>query len=178
MELKTTEFDGLVEILPTIIPDERGEFLEAYNKKTFKEIGLDINFVQDNLSVSRRGVLRGLHFQNDPNQQGKLVSVIKGKILDVVVDIRKDSKTFGKYKSFLIDDIQRKILYVPEGFAHGFLALENTILTYKCTSNYNRAAESGIIWNDPDLNIEWGIDDPIISAKDKLLPRFETLRDS
>lgn len=178
MELKTTEFEGLVEILPKIFPDERGEFLESYNKKALRDLGFDIDFVQDNLSVSRRGVLRGLHFQKPPHGQGKLVGVIKGKILDVVVDLRKDSNTFGKHKCFVLDDIKRKLLYVPGNFAHGFLALENTILSYKCTNHYEKSSESGIIWNDPELNINWGIDDPIISSKDKILPRFETLRDS
>ncbi len=178
MELYTTDLEGLVEIIPKIFPDERGQFLESYNKKTLKNIGLDVDFVQDNLSVSRRGVLRGLHFQKSPHEQGKLVNVIKGKILDVVVDIRKNSPTFGQHMSFVLDDVERKLLFVPGGFAHGFLALENTILAYKCTGHYDKASESGIIWNDPELNIKWGIDDPIISSKDAILPRFETLRDS
>lgn len=175
MELRETGIDGLVEIVPRIFPDERGIFLESYNKKRLKEIGLDQDFVQDNLSKSKKGVLRGLHFQREPHGQGKLVSVIDGKVLDVVVDIRKGSKTFGEIRYFEIDSERRNMVFVPAGFAHGFVALEETILSYKCTNYYNQASESGIIWNDADLNIDWRVEKPLVSDKDLRLPGFASL---
>ena len=175
MELIKTEFEGLVELVPKVFPDERGEFLEVYNSKTFSELGLNMNFVQDNMSFSKKGVVRGMHFQKKPFEQGKLVSVAKGKALDVVIDLRKSSPMFGKYKTFILDSEKRNIVYVPEGFAHGFLALEETILTYKCTSFYNKEADGGVYWNDPDIGIEWGIENPIVSEKDQRLPSFRSL---
>jgi dTDP-4-dehydrorhamnose 3,5-epimerase len=119
--------------------------------------------------------LRGLHFQKKPFEQGKLVRVITGKALDIAVDLRENSTTFGKYASFLLDSRLNNMVFVPEGFAHGFLALEDTIFAYKCTNFYNKAAESGIIWNDKDLNINWGITQPIVSEKDLALPSFEEI---
>ncbi len=177
MELRKTDINGLVEIFPRVFPDQRGLFFESYNKKTFSDLGLELDFIQDNMSRSKKGVLRGLHFQKKPFEQGKLVSVILGKALDIAVDLRPDSKTYGYYQSFILDSERKNMVYIPEGFAHGFLALEEVILTYKCTNIYNKASESGIIWNDPDLDIEWGISNPIISEKDGQLPRFKDILD-
>lgn len=174
MNFIKTEIEGLYELRPRIFEDERGLFFESYSKKVFEENGLNLNFVQDNQSFSIKGVLRGLHFQRSPHAQGKLISVAKGSVLDVAVDLRRDSSTFGKYLLFEVNDKLKNMVYIPEGFAHGFLALEDTIFCYKCTSSYNKGAEGGLIWNDPDLNIDWGVYDPIVSSKDLELP---TLKD-
>jgi dTDP-4-dehydrorhamnose 3,5-epimerase len=143
--------------------------LESYNEQTFKKNGIDVNFVQDNQSLSCKGTLRGLHFQKPPYAQAKLVRAITGSILDVVVDIRKNSNTYGEYFSIVLSGENKRMLYIPEGFAHGFLALEdNTLIQYKCSNFYNKETEGGLIWNDPDININWGIGyEPIISDKDK-----------
>lgn len=175
MEIRKTDIEGLVEIFPKIFPDERGLFFESYNKKKLDELGLKLSFVQDNMSKSAKGVLRGLHFQKKPYEQGKLVSVVSGKALDIAVDIRPDSPTFGEYRKFILDGELKNMVYIPEGFAHGFLALEETILTYKCTNFYHKESESGIIWNDPDIDIEWNIEKPIISEKDRILPGLQEL---
>jgi dTDP-4-dehydrorhamnose 3,5-epimerase len=136
---------------------------------------LPVHFVQDNQSFSVKGVLRGLHFQKAPYAQGKLVRVLVGKVLDIAVDLREDSPTFGKYESFLLDAAQQNMAYIPEGFAHGFVALEDSVFSYKCTNTYHKASESGLIWNDPDLNIDWGIANPIVSSKDQELVRMQEL---
>lgn len=175
MELKYSEIQGLIEIFPKLFEDERGYFFEAFNEKTYKENNLNFTFVQDNQSFSKKGVLRGLHFQEPPYAQGKLVRVLKGKVLDVAVDIRKSSPTFGKHEVFELNDIKNNALYIPEGFAHGFLACEDTVLMYKCTNFYNKESENGIIWNDPDLNINWNIDNPYLSHKDLHLPSFQKI---
>lgn len=174
MKFIKTEIEGLIEIHPRIFEDERGLFFESYSKKAFEENGLNLDFVQDNQSFSIKGVLRGLHFQRSPHAQGKLISVVKGSVLDVAVDLRKGSSTFGKYLLFEVNDKLKNMVYIPEGFAHGFLALEDTIFCYKCTALYNKSAEGGLIWNDPDLKIDWGISAPIVSSKDLELP---TLKD-
>lgn len=176
MEFVKSHIEGLIEIFPSIFPDERGIFFESYSEKKFKENGLDLNFVQDNQSFSHKGVLRGLHFQANPHGQGKLVKVSYGKALDVVVDLRKDSKTFGQHKSFILDTERHNMIFIPVGFGHGFLALEDVVLQYKCTGLYNKQSEGGIIWNDKDLNINWGIENPIVSSKDLELPTFEQLQ--
>lgn len=175
MEFKNTKIEGLIEIFPRIFGDERGYFFESYQKSVFEKNGIPFDFVQDNQSFSTAGVLRGLHFQNEPFAQGKLVRVVKGKVLDVAVDIRPDSPTFGQYEKFILDDERQNMAYIPAGFAHGFLALEDSIFSYKCTEVYNKASESGIIWNDPTLNIDWGIENPNVSAKDLELPAFKEL---
>ncbi len=168
MTIAETELKGLYIIEPKVFEDPRGYFFESYNLKEFQEKGLDLKFVQDNQSKSQKGVLRGLHFQNPPFAQGKLIQVIKGSVLDVSVDIRKDSPTYGKHFSMVLSEQNKKMLYISEGFAHGFLTLDDeTIFSYKCTNFYNPAAESSILWNDENLNIDWGINDPIISEKDK-----------
>jgi dTDP-4-dehydrorhamnose 3,5-epimerase len=153
--------------------DERGFFFESYHQEAFAEHGIPPFFVQDNQSFSRTGVLRGLHLQRAPFAQGKLVRVVTGRALDVAVDVREDSPTFGQYETFLLDARENNMVYIPEGFAHGFLALEETIFHYKCTNFYNKAAETGIRWDDPRLGIAWGIDRPTVSEKDQLLPTLE-----
>ena len=177
MQVKESFIQGLVEITPRIFADERGIFFESYNQQMFEKHGLPSVFVQDNQSFSVKGTLRGLHFQTDPFAQGKLVRVISGKVLDIAVDIRPESATFGQHASFILDGQSNQMVYIPQGFAHGFLALEDTILSYKCTQLYNKTCESGIIWNDPQLNIQWGIAHPIVSDKDQLLPRFQSIQE-
>lgn len=172
MNVEKTFIEGLIVITPNVFADERGYFLESYNKKALEEY-LDVEFVQDNESCSQKGVLRGLHFQKPPHAQGKLVRVIKGSVLDVVVDLRKDSETYGKHYKHVLSGEHKEQLYIPAGFAHGFLVLENdTIFSYKCTDYYNKASEASILWNDETLNINWQIENPIISEKDKVGQSF------
>lgn len=167
MEITETELKGLYVIKPKVFEDERGYFLESYNQKVFKDVGLDLNFVQDNQSLSQIGVLRGLHFQKPPFAQGKLVRVITGSVLDVAVDIRKNSPTYGKWFSQELTEKNKWMMYIPEGFAHGFLTLENnTVFSYKCTNFYNKASEDCIFWKDPEININWNIENPLLSEKD------------
>jgi len=165
-----TEIDGVYVIETGVFGDNRGYFMETYNYNDFKEAGLDMVFVQDNQSSSRKGVLRGLHFQKT-HPQGKLVRVIKGEVFDVVVDIRKDSKTFGKWLGVILNEENKKQFYIPEGFAHGFLVLSDEAeFCYKCTDFYHPEDEDGIAWDDTEIGIEWpmeGIDEIIISEKDK-----------
>ncbi len=177
MTIKETGFKGMVELFPDIIPDERGYFLETYRDAWLKGVGLDSNFVQENQSFSKKGVLRGLHLQISPNEQGKLVRVAGGKVLDVAVDLRKGSPTFGKTYSCILDSKLHNILMIPPGFGHGFYALEDAIFLYKCTANYSKESEIGIRYDDPDLNIDWGAHDPIVSAKDLALPSFKDFCD-
>ena len=177
MELIQTDIAGLILIKPSVYEDERGYFFESYNRNAMQKVGVDVVFDQDNESRSRKNVLRGLHFQNPPFEQGKLVRVTKGAVLDVALDIRKDSPTYGKWNSLTLSEGNRLIYWIPTGFAHGFLALEDdTVFTYKCTGMYNKESEDSIRWNDPDLNIDWGIKDPIISDKDNKAPLFKDLQ--
>ena len=177
MTVEETYLKDCFVLTPQVFEDERGFFFESFNKKTFEaETGVAANFVQDNQSRSSKGVLRGMHFQTEEDAQAKLIQVIKGKVLDVCIDIRKKSPTFGKNFSVVLDDIDHKQVYIPRGFAHGFLVLEDdTIFSYKCDNYYDKASESGIIFNDKDLNIEWGfpLNELIISEKDKQLPSFK-----
>jgi dTDP-4-dehydrorhamnose 3,5-epimerase len=167
MNLIKTRIEDLVLILPDIFPDPRGYFFESFQKEKFHDFGIDAEFVQDNESMSGKGVLRGLHFQKPPFSQGKLVRVVLGSVLDVAVDLRKGSKTYGKWESSVLSAVNKLMMWIPEGFAHGFLVLEdNTVFQYKCTNYYNNESESGIIWNDPDLKIDWGIQNPLVSEKD------------
>ncbi|GAB2789454.1 dTDP-4-dehydrorhamnose 3,5-epimerase [Rhabdobacter roseus] len=175
MQIRETSIAGLVEITPRIFEDDRGAFFESYNQETFGKLGLPTTFVQDNQSFSIKGVVRGLHFQDAPFAQGKLVRVIAGRVLDVAVDIRPESPTFGKYEVFELDAKRNNMAYIPEGFAHGFMALEDSIFSYKCTNSYHKASESGIRWDDPVLNIDWGVSNPIVSEKDLILPTFREL---
>ena len=175
MEIIKTPLEGLLVIKPRVFRDERGYFFESWSKQSFAEVGLNLDFAQDNQSLSDKGVLRGLHFQNPPYPQGKLVRVIKGAVLDVSVDIRKDSPTYGQYFSVELSEENKTIVWIPPGFAHGFVALEdNTIFTYKCTGLYSKDSEGSLLWNDIDLNIDWGIDNPLVSDKDLLAESFET----
>lgn len=172
MRVEETFIKDLLLIKPDVHLDERGYFLETYNRKNFKNI-LDVTFVQDNESMSQKNVLRGLHFQKPPHAQGKLVHAITGSVLDVVVDIRTGSSTFGQHYKLVLSDKNKYQLYIPEGFAHGFLVLEeDSIFSYKCTNYYNRASESSLLWNDPEIGIDWEIDDPIISEKDINAEKF------
>lgn len=181
MNVIKTKIEGVLIIEPQVFEDERGFFLETYNDKKYKEAGISGLVVQDNLSKSAKGALRGIHFQKGEWAQGKLVQVIKGKVLDVAVDIRKDSPTFGEYVAVELSGENKKQFWIEPGLAHGFVSLEDdTIFNYKCTALYNPDYEEGIIWNDPDLNIDWklkenGISDPIISEKDKNNVKFKEL---
>jgi len=176
MEVIKTEISGLLIIKPKIFEDSRGYFYESYNKEVFREAGIDLEFVQDNQSLSSKGVLRGLHFQNPPYGQGKLIRVLSGSVLDVAVDIRKDSPTYGKWVSAELSAANKLMFWIPPGFAHGFVTLEdNTTFFYKCTEFYNSESEGGILWNDPELNIDWEITDPLLSEKDKICPLFRKL---
>ncbi|MGE0568254.1 MAG: dTDP-4-dehydrorhamnose 3,5-epimerase, partial [Bacteroidia bacterium] len=148
MQIEETFIKDLLVVKPRVFEDARGYFFESYNQKQFEELGLNLNFVQDNQSLSQKGVLRGLHFQNPPHAQGKLVRVIKGAVYDVAVDIRKNSSTYGKYFGLELTEKNKTMMYIPEGFAHGFLTLENdTIFSYKCTNYYNKPSEGCILWN-------------------------------
>ena len=175
-----TSIEGLYIIEPTVFGDNRGFFMESYNKREFEKIGLDMNFVQDNHSRSKKGVLRGLHFQKK-HPQGKLVRVIRGKVFDVAVDLRKGSPTFGKWYGIILSDENHLMFYIPEGFAHGFLVLsEEADFFYKCTDFYYPEYDAGIIWNDPDIGIKWPfgeyrIKEPILSEKDSKLPRLRDI---
>ncbi len=174
MEILTTEIPGLLIIKPDVFNDDRGYFFESYNMSKFTNAGIEVDFVQDNESKSMKGVLRGLHFQKGAFAQGKLVRVVQGAVLDVAVDIRKDSPSFGKWSSIELTGNNKLMYWIPAGFAHGFLTLEdNTIFTYKCSGVYHKPAEAAIRWNDPDLAIQWGISDPILSEKDKTAPLFK-----
>ena len=175
MVIVTTEIPDLLIIKPTVFSDERGSFFESYNKELFLLIGIDQSFVQDNESKSNKGVLRGLHFQKPPFAQGKLVRVIKGAVLDVAVDLRTSSPTYGKWESIELTEDKKFMLWIPPGFAHGFVTLkDNTIFSYKCTNVYQKDSEGSILWNDSDLNIDWGNDiQPILSEKDKTGPLFK-----
>lgn len=171
---KKLEMDGLVKVTPRLFNDNRGFFLENYNQNRFAEAGILDNFIQDNVSFSKKNVIRGLHYQITPFGQSKLVSVMKGEILDIVVDIRKNSKTFGKHFDVILNDETKEQLYIPVGFAHGFLVLsEEAVVQYKVSAPYSKEHERGIIWNDSDLQIPWGVSAPIISDKDEVLPQFK-----
>lgn len=173
MKIITTGFSGLLGFVPARFTDVRGWFTESYRKSALAEAGINHDFLQDNLSWSHQGVIRGLHYQASPFGQAKLVRVLSGRVLDVVVDIRTDSPTFGKYYRCELSADQGNMLYVPEGFAHGFRALEDSLFSYKCSIEYHPASDRGILWSDPQLAIDWGLtegDMPVISAKDQSLP--------
>lgn len=176
-----TELPGLLVFEPNVFEDSRGYFFEAYNEKQFQQEGIDIRWVQDNQSSSTYGVIRGLHYQLPPFDQTKLVRVLRGKILDVVVDIRKGSPTFGKSFSKVLSAKNKRQLFIPKGFAHGFSVLsEKAEVLYKCDGFYNKESEGGIIYNDPALEIDWRIpaEEAIISDKDKVLPTLAECRNS
>lgn len=176
MEIIKTPLDGLLIIKPDVFEDERGYFFESFNYEKLRNLGLELHFFQDNESKSKKKVLRGLHFQRPPFAQGKLVRVMRGSVLDVAVDIRKGSPTYGKWESIVLSGQNKLMYWIPAGFAHGFATLEDdTIFFYKCTQVFNKESEGSIRWNDPDLNIDWGIDQPVISEKDKISPLFSSL---
>ena len=174
-----TGIEGLTVIEPTVFGDARGYFMETWNYNDFRDAGLNINYVQDNQSKSKKGVLRGLHFQKK-NPQGKLVRVISGEVFDVAVDIRKSSITFGQWYGVILSESNKKQMYIPEGFAHGFLVTSETAeFVYKCTKFYDPSDECGIHWNDPDIGIEWPVEKAtlIISDKDQKFQGFPLLRE-
>lgn len=173
MKIIKTPIEDLLVIQPTVFEDSRGYFFESYNKQVFHAKGINVDFVQDNQSLSQTGVLRGLHFQKPPYAQGKLVTVIKGAIIDVAIDIRKKSTTYGKHFNIELNEQNKTMLWIPEGFAHGFLTIKNdTIFSYKCTNFYNKESEETILWNDNNIAINWGIDNPTLSEKDKVGTKF------
>ncbi|GAC1308374.1 MAG: dTDP-4-dehydrorhamnose 3,5-epimerase [Mucilaginibacter sp.] len=176
MKVIETRLAGVLIIEPRVFDDARGYFYESYNKAKFTEAGISVDFVQDNQSLSQKGAVRGLHGQADPFAQGKLVRVINGKVLDVALDIRKGSSTYGKYFSIELSADNKRQLWIPAGFLHGFSTLEDdTIFTYKVNNYYDKASEIGVLWNDSDLGIDWGIDPntAVLSPKDELLSKFK-----
>jgi len=179
MIAEETSLKGCFVLKPKIFNDDRGYFFESYNKSLFNNlINLEVNFVQDNQSYSKHGVLRGLHYQKGDNAQAKLVRVSKGEVLDVAVDLRKSSPTFLKHETILLSKENKKQLYIPRGFAHGFIVLsDSAIFNYKCDNYYDKGSEGGIIYNDPTLNIDWRLDPKsyIVSGKDIVLPTVKQL---
>lgn len=176
MKIEETFIKDLVIVKPTVFEDERGYFFESYSEAKFKKLGIDIDFVQDNQSFSRKNTLRGLHYQNPPFAQVKLLSVLQGEIIDVAVDLRKDSPTYGKSFSVLLSSENKKQLLIPHGFAHGFSVISETAtVMYKCDQFYNKDSEGGIKYDDPSLNIDWGmnLEEAIVSEKDQILPFIE-----
>jgi dTDP-4-dehydrorhamnose 3,5-epimerase len=174
MEIVKTKIPDLYIIKPQVFEDNRGYFFESYNKNIFLQNGIDQNFVQDNESKSSKGVLRGLHFQKTPFAQGKLVRVMQGAVLDVAVDLRKASPTYGEWVAVELNHANKWMYWIPPGFAHGFVTLEDsTVFFYKCTNVYNKESEGSILWNDPDLNIDWKVTNPILSEKDMNSPLFK-----
>jgi len=166
MQVIKCELEGLVLVVPDAYTDARGYFMETWHKQRYAEHGINWPFVQDNLSFSRQGVLRGLHFQN-PTPQGKLISILQGEVFDVAVDIRRSSPTFKRWQGFILSSENKHQLFIPPGFAHGFLVLSETALcSYKCTEFYSKSDELTIRWNDPDIGIKWPIENPILSQKD------------
>lgn len=180
MKATETALQGCFVIEPTVFEDARGYFFESFNQAKFEELtGLSINFVQDNQSGSEKGVLRGIHYQKGEFAQAKLVRVLKGKVLDVAVDLRKDSPTFGQHFSIILSEENKKQLFVPRGFGHGFAVLSDTAeFSYKCDNLYNKDSEGGIIYNDPTLAIDWMLakDAVLLSEKDAELPTFENAK--
>lgn len=177
MIIENTTIQDLVIITPAVFNDERGYFFEAYSKTKFEDLGITIDFVQDNQSFSKKGTLRGLHYQNPPYAQTKLVRVLQGEIMDVAVDLRKNSATYGKHFGVLLSAENKKQLLVPQGFAHGFSVLSETaVVMYKCDQFYNKQSEGGIRFDDPALDIDWGmvLKDAIVSEKDLVLPDFNS----
>ena len=175
MNILNTSLDGVLILEPMVFDDDRGYFMELYHKSKFEDLGIPTNFKQDNLSFSRKGALRGLHFQN-PNGQVKLVQVIEGEVFDVVVDIRRSSPSFGKWYGIYLSDKNKRQLFIPKGFAHGFCVVSDVALfLYKCSELYAPECEGGILWADPDLGIEWPMKYPIMSQKDAVYPRLRDI---
>ncbi|MBN3581668.1 dTDP-4-dehydrorhamnose 3,5-epimerase [Algoriphagus aestuarii] len=177
-EIQKTPLSGVLEIFPKVFKDQRGYFFESFRGDWLEKEGVHETWVQDNQSYSQKGTVRGLHFQREPHAQAKLVRVVQGKVLDVVVDLRKGSETFGKHFSTILDSERNNLLYVPAGFGHGFSVLEDAIFVYKCTNYYNKESEGGILWNDPQLQIDWKVSDPIISEKDMHWQTIEEFKEN
>jgi dTDP-4-dehydrorhamnose 3,5-epimerase len=176
IKVTKTEIEGLLIIEPEVFGDDRGYFLESYRKNSYKDLGVEAEFVQDNISKSQKGAIRGLHYQVGDNAQGKLCQVISGKVLDVALDIRFESPTFGKYFSIALSEQNKKQLWIPTGFAHGFSVLsDEAIFSYKCTEYYSKKYERSILYNDPDLNIDWKVDNPLVSEKDLKAKLFKDI---
>jgi dTDP-4-dehydrorhamnose 3,5-epimerase len=171
MEIIKTPIEGLLVLQPKIWHDDRGYFYESFRSDVFEKLNIEVNFVQDNQSLSQRGTIRGLHFQQSPYEQGKLVRVVQGRVLDVALDIRKNSATYGQHYAIELSAENQTQFYIPPGFAHGFSTLEdNTIFCYKCTNYYHKASEGGVMFNDPALGIDWKVEGLFVSDKDKELP--------
>lgn len=176
MRLVQTKLPGVVIVEPDVYQDPRGYFLETWSERRYAELGLAARFVQDNLSRSSRGTLRGLHLQLPPAAQAKLVYVLEGEVLDVAVDLRVDSPSFGQWVGETLSVDNRRQLYIPQGFAHGFcVTSEHAVFAYKCTQYYTPAAELSVLWNDPDLGIEWPMSEPLLSKKDAIAPRLQEI---
>jgi dTDP-4-dehydrorhamnose 3,5-epimerase len=177
LEIITTPIQGLLIIQPKVFADSRGYFFESYSAAVFEDMGIDANFVQDNQSLSQKGTVRGLHFQANPYAQGKLVRVAQGAVIDVAVDIRLGSPTYGQHVAIELSGDNKTMFWIPPGFAHGFSVLQdNTLFLYKCTHLYHKASEGGLLWNDADLNINWQVSKPIVSEKDIILPPLATFK--
>jgi dTDP-4-dehydrorhamnose 3,5-epimerase len=173
MEIQKTNIEGLIVIQPKIWKDERGYFFESFRQDDFSKLNIDVHFVQDNQSLSQKGTIRGLHYQTSPFEQGKLVRVVQGRVLDVALDIRKNSPTYGQYFAIELSAENQTQFFVPPGFAHGFSTLEdNTIFCYKCTNYYSKANEGGVRFDDPALGIDWKVEGLYVSDKDRELPLF------
>jgi dTDP-4-dehydrorhamnose 3,5-epimerase len=173
MEIRKTPIEGVFEIYPKVFPDSRGFFVEVFRHDLLVDHGIPYDWVQENQSFSTKGTVRALHFQHSPHAQAKLARVIMGKVLDVCVDLRRGSPTFGMHHAVILDSDRHNMLFMPEGFAHGFSALEDAIFIYKCSNTYHKESEGGILYNDPDLNINWGVDSPLLSDKDMALPTLK-----
>ncbi|MDR3666532.1 MAG: dTDP-4-dehydrorhamnose 3,5-epimerase [Ignavibacteriaceae bacterium] len=174
MEITTTPFKGILLVKPDVFLDDRGYFYESFNKKKFLDINLEVNFLQDNVSKSRKGTIRGLHYQMGNKAQGKLCQVLYGRVLDVSLDLRVDSPTFGKHFSIELSEDNHLLVWIPVGFAHGFSVLsDEVIFKYKCTNYYCKENERTILFNDPELNIDWKVDNPVFSQKDLMGKSFE-----
>lgn len=175
MRIQDTALPGVLIIEPKVFGDARGFFLETYNQKRYREAGLELDFVQDNLSRSRQGTLRGLHYQN-PHAQGKLVYVLEGEVYDVAVDVRRDSPTFGQWVGVTLSSENKRQFYVPPGFAHGFcVTSEHAMFAYKCTDLYAPQCEGSVLWCDEDIGIDWPISDPLLSEKDERAPKLRDI---
>lgn len=177
MEIKHHALAGVIEFTPRVFGDARGAFFESFSAKIMREAGVEVDWVQDNQSRSMRGVLRGLHFQKPPYAQAKLVRVAQGRALDIVVDIRRESPTYGQHLAVELDATRFNMLYIPTGFAHGFAALEDdTLFLYKCSNYYQPSSEGGVLWNDPALAINWQLTEPVISHKDAIQPLLQDMQ--
>jgi dTDP-4-dehydrorhamnose 3,5-epimerase len=177
-EIKQTSLPGVLEIFPRVFPDSRGYFFESFRQDWLDKLGVHESWVQDNQSFSQKGTVRGLHFQRGAHAQAKLVRVIAGKVLDVAVDLRKGSPTFGQVYSTILDTEKNNLLYIPAGFGHGFSVLEDAVFVYKCSNYYHKDSEGGVLWSDPTLGIDWQVAEPIVSDKDQVLPTLTEFVDA